>query len=89
MNNISDIKVGLREKTVAESGGKHFMLSAPDQCELMEMMVKLTGAKKGIEVGTFTGYSALCFALGLPDDGTLIACDISEEKMNIGKPFWE
>ena len=45
------------------------MLSSPDQCEAMQMLVKLSGAKKGIEVGVFTGYSALCFALGLPEDG--------------------
>ena len=65
------------------------MLSAQDQCEWMEMMMKLTGAKKGIEIGVFTGYSALCMANGLPEDGKLICCDISEEFMNIGKPFWQ
>lgn len=65
------------------------MLSAVDQGELMQMIIKLTGAKKGIEVGTFTGYSALCFALGLPEDGKLIALDISEEYTNIGKKYWE
>ena len=51
--------------------------------------MKLTGARKGIEIGVFTGYSALCFALGLPEDGKLICCDISEEYMNVGRPFWE
>ena len=45
------------------------MLSAPDQCEFMEMLMKMTGAKRGVEVGVFTGYSALCMALGLPEDG--------------------
>ena len=51
--------------------------------------MKLTGAKKGIEVGTFTGYSALCLASGLPDDGVLIALDTDETMMNVGKPYWE
>ena len=53
------------------------------------MMMKLTGAKRGIEIGVFTGYSALCFASGLPADGKLICCDESEEWMIVGRPFWE
>ena len=53
------------------------------------MMVKLAGAKKGIEVGVFTGYSALCLASGLPEDGQLIALDINDESMSVGKPYWE
>ena len=53
------------------------------------MMIKLTGAKKGIEVGTFTGYSALCLALGLPDDGKLICLDVSKEWTDIGKKYWK
>ena len=65
------------------------MLSAPDQCEFMEMLMKMTNAKRGVEVGVFTGYSALCMALGLPEDGQLIASDVSEEFVNIGRPFWQ
>ena len=65
------------------------MLSAPDQCEFMEMLMKMTGAKRGVEVGVFTGYSALGMALGLPEDGQLICCDISEEYVSVGRPFWE
>ena len=65
------------------------MLSAPDQCQWMEMMMKLTGARRGIEIGVFTGYSALCLALGLPEDGQLICCDIEDTFVNIGRPFWE
>ena len=64
-------------------------MSAPDQCEMMEMLMKLTNARRGIEVGVFTGYSALCMALGLPEDGQLIASDVSEEFVNIGRPFWQ
>ena len=65
------------------------MLSAPDQCQFMEMLMKITNAKRGIEIGVFTGYSALCLALGLPDDGQLICCDISDEYVNVGRPFWQ
>ena len=69
MNKLSDVKIALRQATVDTLGRASMMLSSPDQCEAMQMLVKLSGAKKGIEVGVFTGYSALCFALGLPEDG--------------------
>ena len=65
------------------------MLTAQDQAELMKMLVQITGAKKGIEIGVFTGYSALCLAEGLPEDGKLFALDISEEWTNLGKKYWE
>jgi caffeoyl-CoA O-methyltransferase len=47
------------------------------------------GAKRCLEIGTFTGYSALAVALALPKDGSLVCCDVSEEWTNIGKPFWK
>ena len=47
------------------------------------------GARNALEVGTFTGYSALAVALGLPDDGCLVACDVSEEWTAIGRRYWE
>jgi len=51
--------------------------------------VKLTGAKRCIEIGTYTGYSALAVALALPKDGKVICCDVSEEFTNVGRPFWK
>ena len=78
MNRISDIKLQLRQATVNAFDERARMLSAPDQCQWMEMMIKLTGSKRGIEVGVFTGYSALCLASGLPEDGLLVACDMEE-----------
>jgi len=62
---------------------------APEQGQFMALLVELIGAERCIEVGTFTGYSALAVALALPDDGELIACDISDEYPSIGRPFWE
>jgi predicted O-methyltransferase YrrM len=59
-----------------------------DQAQLMALLVKLLGARRTIEVGTFTGYSALAVALALPDDGRVLACDISDEYTRIGRPFW-
>ena len=52
-------------------------------------MVRIAGARRGIEVGVFTGYSALSLAQGLPADGKLIALEIEEKFVNIGRPFWK
>ena len=65
------------------------MQISPDQGQFMALLVKLIGARRAIEVGVFTGYSALTVALALPDDGTLLACDISDEYTRIGKPYWQ
>ena len=59
-----------------------------DQGQFMALLVKLLGARRTIEIGTFTGYSALAVALALPDDGRVLACDISDEYTRIGRPFW-
>jgi predicted O-methyltransferase YrrM len=59
-----------------------------DQGHLMAMLVKLMGAKRCLEIGTYTGYSALAVALALPKDGKIVCCDISEEFARVGKPFW-
>ena len=64
------------------------MQISPEQGQFMAMLVKLTGARNTIEVGVFTGYSALSVALALPADGRILACDISDEYTRIGKPFW-
>ncbi len=79
----------LTEKTVARVGGMSIMQVAPEQGAFMTLLTKLIGAKRAIEVGTFTGYSALCIARGLPADGQLICCDVSEEWTSIGQTFWQ
>jgi predicted O-methyltransferase YrrM len=65
------------------------MQIAPEQGALMAMLVKLMGARRTIEIGVFTGYSALAVALALPADGRVLACDISDEYTRIGRPFWQ
>ncbi|HVH06459.1 MAG TPA: class I SAM-dependent methyltransferase [Myxococcota bacterium] len=65
------------------------MQVAPEQGALLTLLTKLVGARRAIEVGTFTGYSALCIARGLPADGKLLCCDVSDEWTRIGRPFWE
>src|SRR5262245_22386047 len=64
------------------------MQIGPDQGQFMALLVKLIGARRCIEIGTYTGYSALAVALALPADGKLIACDISDEFTKVGRPFW-
>jgi predicted O-methyltransferase YrrM len=78
---------GLRKATqpVKWSG----MQIGADQGNLMALLVKLMGAKRCLEIGTYTGYSALAVALALPKDGRIICCDISEEFTRVGKPFWK
>ena len=60
-----------------------------DQGNLMAMLVKLAGAKRCLEIGTYTGYSALAVALALPKGGSIVCCDVSEEFTDVGKPFWK
>ena len=80
-------QAALREATRTHP---HAMMQiSPEQGQLMSLLVKLLGARRAIEVGVFTGYSALTVALALPEDGRLLACDISDEYTRIGKPFWE
>jgi caffeoyl-CoA O-methyltransferase len=80
-------QVGLREAT--RNHPYAGMQIGPDQGQFMALLVKLTGAKRTIEIGVFTGYSALSVALALPDDGRVLACDINDEFTRIGQPFWK
>ena len=65
------------------------MQISPEQGQLMALVVKMIGARNAIEIGVFTGYSALTVALALPDDGRLLACDVSDEYTRIGRPYWK
>ncbi len=77
----------LREETAKLEWAN--MQISPEQGQFMQLMAKLINAKKVIEIGTFTGYSSLAVALALPDDGQLIACDISEEWTAIARRYWQ
>lgn len=76
-------------ETAARTGDRASMQIAPEQGAFMTMLTRLIGASRAIEVGTFTGYSAMCVASALPADGLLICCDVSEEWTSIGRPYWE
>ena len=76
--------LAVEEKTEA-MGDIAVMQSAPDQAALITLLVKAIGAERAIEVGTFTGYGAIAIARGLPDDGELICCELSEEYAEIAR----
>ena len=76
----------LREETAKlEAAG---MQISPEQGQFMRLLVKMLGAKRTLEIGVFTGYSALSVALVLPDDGQIVACDVSEEWTAMARRYW-
>ena len=81
-----DILARLREETLHRADAE--MQIAPEQGQFMALLLKLIGARRSLEVGTFTGYSALVCALALPEDGQLIALDINEETTAIAQRYW-
>lgn len=83
-----DVLRRLREETF-EKVGPAVMQISPEQGSFMALLTELTGARKAIEVGTFTGYSALSVALAMPDDGQIIACDVNEEWTAIARRYWD
>ena len=64
------------------------MQISPEQGQFMSLLIKLMGAKRAIEIGTFTGYSSICVASALPDDGKLICCDTSPQWTAIAEKYW-
>jgi caffeoyl-CoA O-methyltransferase len=84
-----DVLLDLIESTRQAFGQQAGMQIAPEQGALLAMLTKLVGAKNAVEVGTFTGYSALCIARALPADGHLLCCDISEDWTDMGVAAWE
>jgi caffeoyl-CoA O-methyltransferase len=90
------VKMGVRETPVQRElravtqklpmGG---MQIGPDQGALMQVLVRIMGAKRYLEIGTFTGYSALSVALALPPSGRIVCCDVSEEWTSIARRYWK
>jgi caffeoyl-CoA O-methyltransferase len=72
----------------AELGDVAGMQIGDDQGQLLTMLTRLTGARRAVEVGTFTGYSSLCIARGLAEGGSLLCCDVSEEWTEIARRAW-
>ena len=90
------VQVGTREPAVlarlrAETGAlpQHGMQIAPEQGAFLALLVELIGARRCIEVGTFTGYSSTAVALALPEDGQIVCCDVSEEWTALAGKYWD
>jgi len=81
-----DVLRRLREETTLQDEGD--MQIGPEQGQFLALLLKLLGARRILELGTFTGYSALWMALALPADGRIIACDVSDEWTSIGRRYW-
>jgi predicted O-methyltransferase YrrM len=76
----------LREETSALPDAN--MQISPEQGQLMALLIKLTGARKVLEIGTFTGYSALVMAMALPPGGRILTCDVSKEWTAVAARYW-
>ena len=78
----------LIERTRAETGGAATMQVSAFQGALLTLLTRVTGARRALELGTFTGYSSICIARGLADGGSLLCCDVSEEYTAIAREAW-
>ena len=89
--------VGYRQDSIIDTliketkalGEVAIMQIAPEQGQLLEIIVKISKAKRCLEIGRFTGLSTLCMAKGLPEDGKIIAVDNSDEFLSLANKFWE
>ncbi|GAA2629757.1 O-methyltransferase [Paractinoplanes durhamensis] len=84
-----DVLRDLAAETIALFPEAAGMQVSADEGRLLTMLVQLTGARYAVEVGVFTGYSAICIARGLPADGRLLACDVSEEWTALAQKYWQ
>jgi caffeoyl-CoA O-methyltransferase len=79
----------LAAETERAAGRMAIMLTAPEQASLITLIVRAIRARRALELGTFTGYGSIAIARGLPEDGTLLTCDVNEEYTAIAQRFWE
>ena len=79
----------LADETLRRFGDAAVMQIGPEQGRFMTLLAELTGARNAIEVGTFTGYSSICVARGLADDGKLLCCDVSDEWTSVARKYWQ
>jgi caffeoyl-CoA O-methyltransferase len=85
---LDDVQRDLIAET-EKLGGISLMQIAPEQGAFMTLLTRLVGARRAVEVGTFTGYSAISIARGLPNGGSLLCCDVNEEWTAIARKYWE
>ena len=83
-----DVLRRLREETLKQQAMGRMQI-APEQGQFMQLLVRLMGARRALEIGVFTGYSSLAVALVLPPDGRIVACDVSEEWTTVARRYWK
>jgi predicted O-methyltransferase YrrM len=90
------LRVSLREhpvmtqlRAITHSHPHAAMQISPEQGQLMALLINLIGARRTLEIGVFTGYSALAVALALPPDGRVVACDVDEECTAVARTYWK
>jgi caffeoyl-CoA O-methyltransferase len=81
-----DLLRQLREETAVDPAAR--MQISPEQGQFMALLARLMGARRCLEIGVFTGYSSLALALALPDDGRILACDVSERWTAVARRYW-
>jgi caffeoyl-CoA O-methyltransferase len=86
---VDEVLSALAEETARRFPDAAGMQIGPEQGTFTTLLTRLSGARRGIEVGTFTGYSAICIARGLGDGGQLICCDVSEEWTSVARAYWD
>src|SRR4051812_45583210 len=89
---LDDVAADLLDETAAMADRGEVPATfqiAPEQGAFMQLLTRAVGARSAIEIGTFTGFSALCIARGLPDDGSLLCLDRSEEWTAVARRYWE
>ncbi|MDQ1497887.1 MAG: caffeoyl-CoA O-methyltransferase, partial [Actinomycetota bacterium] len=84
-----DVQLDLQRITAERTGQAAGMQIGDDQAVLLEILARATGARRAVEIGTFTGYSSLALARGMGADGRLLCLDISEEWTAIAREYWE
>ena len=84
-----EVQIALQDVTRERTGGAAGMQIGDDQAVLMEIIARAMGAQRAVEVGTFTGYSALAVARGMGPEGRLLCCDVSEEWTAVAREYWE
>lgn len=86
---VDEVQQWLIDETHSRVSDWSMMQIAPEQGAFMTTLTRIVGVHRAVEVGTFTGYSALCIARGLEDGGRLLCCDVSEEWTDIGREAWK
>lgn len=86
---VDEVLADLADETARRFPDHQGMQIGPEQGAFTTLLTQLSGARNAVEIGTFTGYSSICFARGLPEDGTLLALDMSDEWTAVARRYWE